>query len=286
MRPARALLLLCLALATAVCASTGALTARVETLPVSRSAATLGGDLLLRSSTPFPAELREQVAQAGLDDSLELSLPTVAFAGERSQLINLRGVDAQWPLRGSARTQPEQPSSAPPPGVVWVDERLATALDVGPGAQVQIGRNELRVGAVLGAHPGQGNAGFSSLAPQALLRSEEIEAAGLLAEGARSRWYLYVAGPPAAIAALRSQAEEQGLRAAAPGGLLPRCLPTGRHRAGPCANGRAPPPPGRGGCDPPRSGAPRPRRGPARRGSPRCSRCGWPGGAPRPSRRR
>lgn len=221
MRPARALLLLCLALATAVCASTGALTARVETLLVSRSAATLGGDLLLRSSTPFAAELREQVAQAGLDDSLELSLPTVAFAGERSQLINLRGVDAQWPLRGSARTQPAQSSSAPPPGVVWVDERLATALDVGPGAQVQIGRNEFRVGAVLGAHPGQGNAGFSSLAPQALLRSEEIEAAGLLAEGARSRWYLYVAGPPAAIATLRSQAEEQGLRAAAPGEVRP-----------------------------------------------------------------
>lgn len=211
----------CLALAVAVCASTGLLSDRLQKLLVAQSASALGGDLLLRGKEEPAAELRAAWDEAGLEQSLEISLPSVVYAGELSALAGIRAVDAYWPLRGQSNTEPAVSQPRPAAGTVWVEQRLADLLRIAAGDTLEVGRALLRVEAVVAEHPGRGNAGFTALAPQLLMAAEDLSSTGLLVDGARSRWNLYLAGPESALEQARIDAEQAGQRASAPAEVRP-----------------------------------------------------------------
>lgn len=218
---ARVLTRICLVLATAIAASTGALSERIESLLHAETAGTLGGDLVLRSREAPEPKLEQVARDQGLAVAQEISMPTLAFHGDESELIGLRVVGPNWPLRGVVQTDSGPQPGGPPPGTVWIATALADALQISRDAQLEIGASMFRVSALADEAPGRGNAGFSSLAPQVIMNSGDLEATGLLVAGARSRWYTYVAGTSAALADFRTWAEQASLRIEEPGEVRP-----------------------------------------------------------------
>jgi len=218
---ARGLTRLCLVLATAIAASTGALSERIELLLRAETASTLGGDLVLRAREAPEARVAEMAQEFGLAVAEEISMPTLAFSGDNSELIGLRVVGANWPLRGHVQTASGTQTGGPAAGSVWIASALADALLLERGDTLEIGSGLFQVSAITDEAPGRGNAGFSSLAPQVLMSRSDLEASGLLVAGARSRWYTYVAGEPGALAQFRDWAETAELRIEEPGEVRP-----------------------------------------------------------------
>jgi putative ABC transport system permease protein len=131
----------------------------------------------------------------------------VSFA-ESAQLADIKAVDSSYPLRGrlsvaSRLGESGTPTSGgPEPGSVWLDERLATALQARPGDTVTVGRAPLRVASILTLEPDRGIR-FFGLAPRLLMHLDDIPASGLVQVGSRLRYRLLVAGEASAVDGLR-----------------------------------------------------------------------------------
>jgi putative ABC transport system permease protein len=217
----RRLLVLCLSLATLVAASTTSLSDRVYRLLAERTAQTLGADLIVRDRAPIelPPELTE--ALAALGRAQEISQPSMVFSDDKQQLVSLRAVSAQWPLKGEILNGP---GTRLPPlrrDEAWLERRLADQLGVEHGDVVDVGRLSLRVAGILSQYPGRGNAGFASLAPELIMRLEDLQRTGLTQTGARSRHLLYFVGSMRALDEIRAWARSAGVKADGPGELRP-----------------------------------------------------------------
>ncbi|WP_371325369.1 FtsX-like permease family protein [Dechloromonas sp. ZY10] len=199
------LLLLALALAVAATTAVGLLDQRVRHALATEGSRLLGADLLLVGDQAWSAEYHAAVASHGLRSATTQIFPSMVLAGDRSQLAEIKAVSAAYPLRGEL-TVAGQPAGAPPAGSVWLDERLAAALQVVAGNQIQVGRLALRVGGVLTGEPDRGF-GFFSLAPRLMLAQEDLAATGLTGFGARIRHRLLVAGEASAVAAFAAWAK-------------------------------------------------------------------------------
>lgn len=177
------------------------LAARVERGLLASAAELIGGDAGLSAPQALPPAYAEQARQRSLAITRSAGFPSVAFAGERSQLLDVDAVDGTWPLRG--RLELATPGHAvagdhgPPAGSVYLDHRALIALGLGVGDRVQLGGLELSVGAELLREPDGGE--LVALAPRALMNLADARRAGLLDAGSRARHRLLVAGPPAAV---------------------------------------------------------------------------------------
>ncbi len=172
----------------------------------------LGADVLLLSDHPFAPELREEAARHGLGRVDGVSFVSMARAGDASQLAGVKAVSAGYPLRGKLRIAPRlnaadaETDVIPPPGTVWLDERLSAALGVRPGEQIELGNAHFSVGAVLTLEPDRGLS-FFNIAPRLLMRVDDLPATGLIQTGSRAQYQLYVAGARAATAAYETWAK-------------------------------------------------------------------------------
>jgi len=166
----------------------------------------LGADVLLVSDHPFASELHEEIAKRGLARAEGVSFVSMARAGETAQLAGVKAVSAGYPLRGKLRIAPRlnaedaETGAIPPPGSVWLDERLSAALGVEAGQQIELGNARFTVGAVLTLEPDRG-VSFFNIAPRLLMRVDDLPATGLIQTGSRASYQLYVAGARAATEA-------------------------------------------------------------------------------------
>ena len=172
----------------------------------------LGADVLLLSDHPFAPELGAEAAKLGLARADGVSFVSMARAGNATQLAGVKAVSAGYPLRGKLRIAPRlnaadaETGALPPPGTVWLDERLSAALGVAVGQQIELGKARFTVGAVLTLEPDRG-VSFFNIAPRLLMRMDDLPATGLIQAGSRASYQLYVAGAPAASAAYASWAK-------------------------------------------------------------------------------
>jgi putative ABC transport system permease protein len=163
----------------------------------------LGADVLLVSDHPFAADLREEIAKRGLSRVDGTSFVSMARAGEATQLAGVKAVSAGYPLRGKLRIAPHlnaadaETDTIPPPGSVWLDERLSAALGVEAGQSIELGNARFTVGAVLTLEPDRGLS-FFNIAPRLLMQLDDLPATGLIQTGSRAHYQLYVAGARAA----------------------------------------------------------------------------------------
>ena len=166
----------------------------------------LGADVLLVSDHPFAPELRAEIASRGLTRAEGVSFVSMARAGEAAQLAGIKAVSTGYPLRGKLRiaarlnAEDAETDTIPPPGSVWLDERLSAALGVEPGQQIELGNARFTVGAVLTLEPDRG-VSFFNIAPRLLMRVDDLPATGLIQTGSRAHYQLYVAGARAATEA-------------------------------------------------------------------------------------
>ena len=182
---------------------------RVRDVLVARANHLLGADLVLAADRPIPESFRQQAAAAGLEAAQLWSFPSMASAGERTLLSDVRAIEPGYPLRGELRVA-EAPGgvgtpsrAAPPGGSVWVDERFLARLGVEVGESIGLGERELRIAGVIVREP-ESAVGFASLGPRLMLNAADLASTGLIQPGSRIRYRLLVAGTPAQVESFRS----------------------------------------------------------------------------------
>ena len=91
----------------------------------------------------------------GLSLSRTASFPSVAFAHEQAQLLDVQAVDAAYPLRGTLELggTAGRRSGGPASGEVYLDHRALVALDLQVGQPLQLGGRELTIAAELIRQP-------------------------------------------------------------------------------------------------------------------------------------
>ena len=176
----------------------------------------LGADLLLIADHPWPSTIIQDARQHGLAQAQTQTFPSMVAQGKgeglRAQLVEIKAVSDGYPLRGSLRIADRQGGAdsptqiVPPPGTIWIDERLASSLPAEVGDFIAVGRQPLRVGAVLTLEPDRG-VNFFSVAPRLLMNLADLPASALIQPGSRVSYRLLLAGEAKAIAAFRSRVE-------------------------------------------------------------------------------
>ncbi|TWO80085.1 ABC transporter permease [Denitratisoma oestradiolicum] len=188
-----------LVLAVAALTSVSFLTDRVEQALVLQSHELLGGDLLLSADHPWPAAVAREVAARNLARAESASFPSMVSANAHSHLADIKVVSSNYPLRGrlriaSASGQTDAPTrEVPPPGSVWVDERLLSALDLAVGDELRVGSRELRIAALLTLEPERG-LNLLAFGPRVLMHQADLASTGLVQPGSRITWRLHLAG--------------------------------------------------------------------------------------------
>ncbi|MBL0076903.1 MAG: FtsX-like permease family protein [Rhodocyclaceae bacterium] len=205
---------LALVLAVASLTSVGFLTDRVEQALKLESNRLLGGDVLLTADHPWAQKYRAEAASRGLQLAESLSFPSMVMLGGAAQLADIKAVSEGYPLRGNLRVAPQLnspdalASRVPQPGEAWPDERLATALNLQPGAALELGNLRPLTGPVLTLEPDRGMNVFA-LAPRLLINLADVPKTGLIQPGSRVVYRLHVAGERADVVAFETWATEQ-----------------------------------------------------------------------------
>ena len=170
----------------------------------------LGGDVIINSDQPAPAEFLQKALALGLRTSQQLSFPTMARArdedGGASKLVAFKSVSAGYPLRGNLSVaegpglNAELTREIPAAGTVWVEAALLDALGLEMGQPLLLGDASLRVSKIIVSEPDRGG-GFISFSPRVMLNQADVAATGLVQPTSRSTYRLAVAGEDRAVKA-------------------------------------------------------------------------------------
>ena len=202
------LLAAALVIAVGSVTAVGYFTDRVERALAYQASEVLAADLVIEWSDRPADALAQAARQTGLRTARLIDFPSVVLAGDRTQLVQVKGVDEAYPLRGSLLTSPgpEGASSitagAPPAGEVWVEARLLALLEQDMGGTLRLGDRDFRISRILVQEPDRG-ASLFRLAPRVLVSIDELAATGLLGPASRVEHRLLVAGEPGAVAGYR-----------------------------------------------------------------------------------
>ena len=130
------LLLIALVVAVGTVTSISLFVDRLHQALLLESSNFLAADRQISSSQPIPADFVEKASAADLEQTQTMVFPSMVFVGDANQLVSVKAVGEQYPLRGKLivadapfiRGYPV--TDVPPPGEVWLDSRLFPALDV------------------------------------------------------------------------------------------------------------------------------------------------------------
>ena len=186
----------CIALGVMAIAGIGSVAAGLADGLAREGRVILGGDLA------FSLSLREAGAdeRAFLDRRGRVSLAATALARHgarpddgRSALVEVKAVDAAYPLYGEVALDPPQPLAAvlaQRDGAFGAaaDPALLARLDLKPGARIMVGAAPIEIRAALTSEPDKlaGGIGFG---PRLLISEAALRATGLLQPGSVVRWH-------------------------------------------------------------------------------------------------
>ncbi len=202
------LLTVSLVLAVAALAAVGFVGQRLHGALVRDAAQLIGGDVVVVSDHPMPAEFLQRAEALGLRHAQTAVFASMALdvSGDRTRLVALKAVGVHYPLIGhvalrAAPDAPDRDGTGPPdPGTVWVAPGVLGALRLQVGDALQLGNSRLRVGAILAREPDTG-AALVSFAPRVMMNRADLPATGLIQPASRVTYRLAVAGRAPAVAA-------------------------------------------------------------------------------------
>jgi len=206
------LLMVAVMLAVAALSAVGFFASRLDAALQRDAGALLGGDLVVASDAPLPADFAERARALGLRQTASAGFPSMARApderGGAVRLAAIKAVAPGYPLRGVMRLQSraggpeEQLAAGPPRGQVWVESALLDALNLGLGDALMLGEQRLVISRLIVAEPDRG-AGFLSFAPRVMLHADDLAATGLVQPASRVTYRLAVVAAPGGEAGLR-----------------------------------------------------------------------------------
>lgn len=231
------LLVLALALAIAVAAASAVnlFTERVRAALDHQSGDAIGADLIYSARDPLPASLTQTVDNSGAHAVGVVQFNSVVTQDEAMSLASIKAVGSGYPARGTV-TLSDVPFGAthdargiPARGQAWVDLKLWTALNLKPGAAVQVGAEQFRISAIIVRAPDTG--GYMDLAPSFIINAQDLPASQLLDVGSRAQYTLMVAATAAQTAHLETLPLATGVRRITPQDARPE-IRTALQRAG------------------------------------------------------
>ena len=180
------LLLACLFLGTMALTAIGSLTAAIERELSVRGGELLGGDLQVSVwQRGLGDEERRALAVNG-QMSEGVRLQAMARRGDLAAPIELKAVDAAYPLYGALMLADGRRVGGPAPGQAWLSQDAADRLGVARGDRIAIGRTVVSVGGIIANEPDRIGEGFQ-LGPTVIVEARLPAEAGLLAPGSMYR---------------------------------------------------------------------------------------------------
>lgn len=177
------LLLVCIFLGTAALAAIGTLTAAIERELAASGQELLGGDLEVEV---WQRDLRPD-EMAALEKYGEVSggfrLQAMASTPDAAAPIELKAVDAKWPMFGTLTLADGRSVGAPTGTDAWIAETALERLGLKVGDSFKVGTATLRAAGVIRDEPDRLSEGFQ-LGPTVIVAEGVPAAAGLLQPGA------------------------------------------------------------------------------------------------------
>ncbi|MEP7185473.1 MAG: FtsX-like permease family protein [Rhodanobacter sp.] len=189
------------------------LASRIELGMLASAAELIGGDVGVSSPQQLPDVFTAEAQKRNLRLAHTASFPSVGFANDQTQLLDVLAAGPGYPLRGTLELNDAAGHSsngrAPRSGEVYLDHRALVALNLAVGQPLQLGGLKLIVAAELVRQPDGGE--LFALAPRGIMSLADARQAGLLGVGSRARHRLLLAGEPASVQAWRAWAEAKTL---------------------------------------------------------------------------
>lgn len=203
------LVMLAVGLAMLAVTAVAALTGRVELAMQLAANRLQGGDLVLRAATPPPLAWDQAAAERGLRHARSVSFPSMLRQDGEFRLIELKGIDAGFPLVGQYRLSDGRAlASAPPAGGVWIGQRLARSMALAVDESIELGTARFRIDGIYVEEP-DAVFDYATGADRVIIAMEQLAQTGLVQEGTRAQWRALYAGPAAAVAQWRTWLESQ-----------------------------------------------------------------------------
>jgi putative ABC transport system permease protein len=207
----------CIALGVMAIAGVGSVAASLNDGIAGTGRVILGGDIAFALIQREASPPERAFLNAHGTVSVATTLRAMARTGDgRSSLVEVKAVDAEYPLFDKVTTDPALPLSdlfAQNNGVFGaaVDPALLTRLDLKTGDRITVGNATIELRAVLNGQPDK-LAGGIGLGPPVLLSEPALRATGLLQPGSLVRWQYRLRLPDAntsdnAVDTLQKQAE-------------------------------------------------------------------------------
>ncbi len=174
----------------------------------------LGADLVIVSDRPLPQRYTEEAIKLGLNTSTALKFPSMVVKGNKNILVGIKAVTPGYPLRGELRITDDIGKTStykndhvangiPPPGSVWVGEKLAARLELKKGDTIELGEARLIVASEITQEPDY-SIGFINLGPRVLINAIDLPATGLIQQGSRISYRLLIGGNAGFVENLRN----------------------------------------------------------------------------------
>lgn len=202
-----------LALIIACVFALSALAGRIESVLTQQGRSMLAADMVLRSNQPVASDTVNALSQNGAESSSQTRFGTMAFSDNNMQLISVKAVESNYPLRGELALQNAAGiQNEVKPGELWLEERLFSLLNVKPGDKVDVGDLTLTVSGTIITEPELSFNPFSQM-PAAMMHLSDVEAAGVVRPGSRVSYRYFFRGDDGALAAVKqAYALQEGQR--------------------------------------------------------------------------
>lgn len=190
--------LLIIALSLAISATTALKfsNAQIQQAVFLQAAKMQAADLVLTDNVPISAQWKDLAKTEQLKQSEVTVFSSMAHTQDNFVMVNVKAIDADFPLRGELRVQPVQaPIGA---GQVWLSQRSMDLLKVKIGDRLNIADASFKVSAVIEKDNNQ-ELGFSAFSPTVIISQQDIERTHAIQTGSRIDYRLLLAGEPSQL---------------------------------------------------------------------------------------
>ncbi|WP_122054325.1 ABC transporter permease [Vibrio sp. Evd11] len=185
-----------------------ALAERMEQVIVKQGKDALTADSVFVSANPIPQPLLDLTQVEQLESSQLTRFSTMAFSDNSMQLVTVKAVESNYPLRGEMILEgaDNAASNHVEPGELWLDERIFAQLEVEIGDNVTIGDTDLTITGRIAQEPGLSFNPFQQM-PAVLIHNNDVEATGAIQPGSRVSFRLFLNGDESKLKAAQDSIE-------------------------------------------------------------------------------
>ena len=156
-----------------------------------QAAEMLAGDLVLSDNAPIEQRWKDQANTLGLQQSEVTMFGSMAHTTDQFVMVNVKAIDASFPLRGALRVIPDAPQIQS--GDVWLSQRAMDLLKVKVGDTLNIADGRFKVTAKID-HDSNQELGFSGFSPTVIISKQDVAKTNAVQTGSRIEYRLLMAG--------------------------------------------------------------------------------------------